>query len=145
MAFLLSDPVQCWSSEISRDSMMQKVIDSIESWPIDADEIDFYDSFTRYLNFLQLNHSPASRFFAIWEIANRTTVKRKLMIIIIHNSVNNVIIISADHYCSILIKEDGILLLETLMNEDQQTIPDKWKNWINVILQNVQKWYKLLF
>ncbi|KAJ0183881.1 hypothetical protein K1T71_000304 [Dendrolimus kikuchii] len=98
LAHMASDGPEAWTvDEPPRDLVLQRVAAAIERWDLHAERNINYRSFEPILSLLHARHTPQCQHWAVWALANLTTVY-------------------PDKYCTLVEAEGGVRLLSTLVN-----------------------------
>jgi len=104
LSHILSDGPQAWTiTTLTRDACMNKIIESIESWDLDANRNINYRSFKPILRLLTCFDAPAAQHWAAWALANLTKVY-------------------PFKYCNLIEEEGGLLLLKEIVNADSASV-----------------------
>ncbi|XP_076359935.1 protein zer-1 homolog isoform X1 [Tachypleus tridentatus] len=100
LSHIASDGVEAWreSSIITfkREDVLKKMVQAIERWHLDSSRKIHYRSFEPILRLLHVDHTPEAHHWAVWALANLTRVY-------------------PEKYCSLIKSENGIELLEKLL------------------------------
>lgn len=91
IAHIASDGPEAWTvQEPPRIAVLFRMSSAIHRWNRKAERNINYRSFLPILNLLKAHHTPQCQEWAVWALANLTTVYRKLryLIILIGHDVN---------------------------------------------------------
>lgn len=78
MAHIASDGVEAWTvTRPSRDEVLELMVEAIQQWDIRTGRNINYRSFLPLLRLLDVYHTPQCQHWAVWALANLTTVYRK--------------------------------------------------------------------
>ncbi|XP_037299962.1 protein zer-1 homolog isoform X2 [Manduca sexta] len=98
LAHMASDGPEAWTvEELPRDMVLMRVAAAVERWDLHAERNINYRSFEPILNLLNAHHTPQCQHWAVWALANLTTVY-------------------PEKYCSLVEAEGGLKLLYELLN-----------------------------
>ncbi|XP_045458216.1 protein zer-1 homolog [Melitaea cinxia] len=97
LAHMASDGPEAWTvDEPARDAVLQRIAAAVERWDRRAERNINYRSFEPILSLLHAHHTPQCQHWAVWALANLTTVY-------------------PDKYCGLVEAEGGIKLLRCLL------------------------------
>ncbi|XP_026329372.1 protein zer-1 homolog [Hyposmocoma kahamanoa] len=97
LAHMASDGPEAWTvDEPARDAVLQRVAAAVERWDLHAERNINYRSFEPILNLLHAHHTPQCQHWAVWALANLTTVY-------------------PEKYCGLLDAEGGLVQLKDLL------------------------------
>ncbi|XP_054719380.1 protein zer-1 homolog [Uloborus diversus] len=100
LSHIASDGPESWASHniasVKRQAVLQRMVDVIEKWDLEAKRNINYRSFEPILRLLSVNHTPEAQHWAVWALANLTRVY-------------------PEKYCLLLKEEGGIELLKGLL------------------------------
>ncbi|XP_028172761.1 protein zer-1 homolog isoform X1 [Ostrinia furnacalis] len=97
LAHMASDGPRAWTvDEPSRDAVLARVAAAVERWDLKSERNINYRSFEPILSLLHAHHTPQCQHWAVWALANLTTVY-------------------PDKYCSLMESEGGLKLLSDLL------------------------------
>ena len=82
---------------VYRDQVMSRVARAINSWDIKTELDVTYSTLTHFMNLGRVSHTPECQLWAMWTLANYTTVK-------------------PDTYCKLLVEEEGLSLVDEILN-----------------------------
>jgi Zyg-11 family protein len=75
LSHLASDGPEKWSvEEPSRDEVLARMVAAIDRWNLSADRNINYRSFEPILQLAKISHTPQCQHWAVWALANLTTV-----------------------------------------------------------------------
>lgn len=97
---------------------------AINRWKINSNRNINYRSFVPILKLASVSHTPECQMWSVWALANLTTV-------------------TPDKYCSLVMEEGGLTLMEEILNEntDQfKTSVNQVKEWAAIVRSNVINW-----
>lgn len=78
MAHIASDGVKAWTvTRPRRDEVLEHMFEAIQQWDIRTGRNINYRSFLPLLRLLDVYHTPQCQHWAVWALANLTTVYRK--------------------------------------------------------------------
>lgn len=81
LAHMASDGPRAWTvSEPARDMVLQRVAAAVERWDLRAERNINYRSFEPILSLLHAHHTPQCQHWAVWALANLTTVYREYFV-----------------------------------------------------------------
>merc|ERR1719384_1481439 len=89
--------------EPSRGDVLARMVKAIESWRLNTARNINYRSFEPILRLVRVTHTPQCRHWAVWALANLTTVDEK--------------------YCRLVDAEGGMVLLDELLDDQSPTKP----------------------
>lgn len=79
LAHLASDGEEAWTINTpTRKEVLAKMLEAIRKWNINSRRNINYRSFEPLVGLLKAYHTPECQHWAIWALANLTTVYRKL-------------------------------------------------------------------
>ncbi|CAB3225746.1 unnamed protein product [Arctia plantaginis] len=97
LAHMASDGPSAWTvTEPDRASVLARVATAVERWDLYAERNINYRSFEPILSLLHAHHTPQCQHWAVWALANLTTVY-------------------PDKYCKLVEAEGGVVLLGDLL------------------------------
>ena len=82
---------------VYRDQVMSRVARAINSWDIQTELNVRSHTLTPHISLGRVSHTPECQLWAMWTLANYTTVK-------------------PDKYCKILVEEEGLSLVDEILN-----------------------------
>ncbi|XP_063374268.1 protein zer-1 homolog [Cydia amplana] len=98
LAHMASDGPAAWTvEEPEREAVLARVAAAVERWDLHAERNINYRSFEPILSLLHAHHTPQCQHWAVWALANLTTVY-------------------PDKYCGLVEAEGGLKLLVDLLN-----------------------------
>ena len=123
LAHIVSDGPEAWKiEEPRRRDVLERMVRAIEGWSLNTKRNINYRSFEPILRLVRVNNTPECQHWAVWALANLTTV-------------------DAEKYCSLVENEGGIVLLEELINSNIPKLPyQKVIDLASVVRNNVTKW-----
>jgi len=123
LAHMVSDGPEAWTiEEPTRDEVVNKMVKAIESWQLRGRRSINYRSFEPILRLIRVSHTPQCRHWAIWALANLTSV-------------------DAAKYCSLVDAEGGMVLLEDLINDQSPNKPyERVIELATMVRNNVLSW-----
>ncbi|XP_070531887.1 LOW QUALITY PROTEIN: protein zer-1 homolog [Ptychodera flava] len=80
LSHIASDGIEVWNplmSPIDRNAVLTKMVEAIDSWDLNAQRNINYRSFEPILRLVSCYHTPQVQLWAVWALANLTTVYRK--------------------------------------------------------------------
>ncbi|KZC13951.1 Protein zer-1 like protein [Dufourea novaeangliae] len=99
LAHIASDGVEAWTvKRPSRNEVLELMVKASEQWDMFSERNINYRSFLPLLRLLDVYHTPQCQHWAVWALANLTTVY-------------------PHKYCILVIEEGGIEKLNTLMSD----------------------------
>ncbi|CAD5213987.1 unnamed protein product [Bursaphelenchus okinawaensis] len=116
LAQLLSDGVQKWTCNVSRDEVTKKIVKATSQWPMDSRRYINYRSFKPIIRLIPMFDSHGSQIWALWALANLTTT-------------------DGEKYCQFIVKEDGLQVLQSLANDKRSN--DRILELVNQIMNNL--------
>ncbi|XP_013781312.1 protein zer-1 homolog [Limulus polyphemus] len=100
LSHIASDGVEAWRESsittLKREDVLRRMVQAIERWHLDSSRKIHYRSFEPILRLLHVDHTPEAHHWAVWALANLTRVY-------------------PEKYCSLIRSENGIELLERLL------------------------------
>ncbi|XP_023946374.2 protein zer-1 homolog [Bicyclus anynana] len=97
LAHMLSDGPDAWTvDEPTRDAVLARLAAAVERWDRSAERNINYRSFEPILTLLHVYHTPQCQHWAVWALANLTTVY-------------------PEKYCCLIEAEDGLKLLHDVL------------------------------
>ncbi|XP_053624950.1 protein zer-1 homolog [Plodia interpunctella] len=97
LAHMASDGPEAWTvEEPARAAVLARVADAVQRWDLRAERNINYRSFEPILNLLHAHHTPQCQHWAVWALANLTTVY-------------------PEKYCNLVESEGGLKLLQELI------------------------------
>ncbi|XP_053995364.1 protein zer-1 homolog [Hylaeus anthracinus] len=116
LAHIASDGVEAWTIKIpTRTEMLELMVKAIEQWDIFSERNINYRSFLPLLRLLDVYHTPQCQHWAVWALANLTTVY-------------------PHKYCILVVREGGIEKLNTLMSDPRPY--ERIKELAHFVIQN---------
>ncbi|XP_050432826.1 protein zer-1 homolog [Adelges cooleyi] len=104
IAHLASDGKKAWIVKTPpREKVLERMTQAIQNWNLDADRNINYRSFEPILQLAQVRHTPQCSHWAAWALANLTKVY-------------------PEKYCSIVIAEGGLRIMEELLDDNDSMI-----------------------
>ncbi|XP_041986251.1 protein zer-1 homolog [Aricia agestis] len=98
LAHMASDGPEAWTvEEPAREAVLERIAAAVERWNLRVERNINYRSFEPILGLLSAHHTPQCQHWAVWALANLTTVY-------------------PEKYCSLVEAEGGIGLLYGLLN-----------------------------
>lgn len=83
ISHIASDGAAAWQcEEVERVDVLRKMVNSIERWNLRSERNINYHSFEPILKLTRIRHTPECQHWAIWALANLTSVYRKCQIIV---------------------------------------------------------------
>ena len=124
LAHLLSDGVQAWTiHQPEREEVLENMSRAISSWDMTSKRKVNYRTFEPVLRLLRVKHTPQCRMWAVWALANLTSVTQD--------------------YCGLVLQEGGIRLLEEVLQDDTDLLGTSFSQvteWADVVRSNVLNW-----
>ncbi|MFH4984947.1 hypothetical protein AB6A40_011656 [Gnathostoma spinigerum] len=121
LAHMVSDGEAAWKNvTVSRSTVMEKVVEAVESWDLKTKRFINYRSFKPILRLIPMFDSPASQHWAVWALANLTST-------------------DPEKYCAYVFNEGGVPLLNQVVSDNRSTL--KMKELARVVLRNLIVWY----
>lgn len=78
LAHMASDGPDAWTvDDPTRDSVLKRLAAAVERWDLRAERNINYRSFEPILSLLNAHHTPQCQHWAVWALANLTTVYRE--------------------------------------------------------------------
>ncbi|GIY11157.1 protein zer-1 homolog [Caerostris darwini] len=100
LSHIASDGPEPWIihniKAVKRSEVLQQMVEAIEKWSLDTKRNINYRSFKPILRLLTVSHTPEAQHWAVWALANLTTVY-------------------PEKYCTLLKDEGGMELLQNLL------------------------------
>ncbi|KRZ16873.1 Zyg eleven-related protein 1 [Trichinella zimbabwensis] len=119
LAHLLSDGPEKWSVEgTSQEYVSQEIIKVVRQWPLDSRRYINYRSFEPIIRLLRVSDNPAVHLWAVWALANLTTVNGR-------------------KYVDFVIREQALDLIKTIAYDPKSSA--ELKHYASVVLYNVKK------
>ncbi|XP_075991413.1 protein zer-1 homolog isoform X2 [Anticarsia gemmatalis] len=120
LAHMASDGPEAWTvDEPAREMVLQRVAAAVERWDLHAERNINYRSFEPILSLLHAHHTPQCQHWAVWALANLTTVY-------------------PDKYCNLVESEGGLRLLNELLA--RPTPYDLIKKLASIVINNCAKY-----
>lgn len=120
LAHMASDGPGAWTvDEPSRVCVLHRVATAVERWDLHAERNINYRSFEPILSLLHAHHTPQCQHWAVWALANLTTVY-------------------PEKYCNLVEAEGGLRLLNILLNHPAPY--DQIKNLACIVINNCTKY-----
>ncbi|CAD5220313.1 unnamed protein product [Bursaphelenchus xylophilus] len=116
LAQLLSDGIEKWTSQVSRQEVTDKIVKTTQQWPMDSRRFINYRSFKPIIRLIPMFDSYGSQIWALWALANLTTT-------------------DGEKYCQFIVKEDGLHVLQSLVKDKRST--DQILELVNQIMNNL--------
>jgi len=123
LAHMASDGPAAWTiEEPKREFVLARMVRAINRWQLDSRRNINYRSFEPIIRLLPAHHTPECQLWASWAIANLTKV-------------------SPEKYCSLVIEEGGLAVLETMLNSNAEfeVRPDV-RTFAEMVRFNVHSW-----
>ncbi|KAL1117159.1 hypothetical protein AAG570_004486 [Ranatra chinensis] len=99
LSHLASDGPEMWTiAAPSRDEVLARMVAAIERWDLQAERNINYRSFEPILQLAKVFHTPQCQHWAIWALANLTTVY-------------------PEKYCSLVESEGGLTILQSVLED----------------------------
>lgn len=120
LSHMASDGEKAWTIEKpSRESVLDRMVQAIVRWPLTAERNINYRSFEPILGLARVFHTPECQHWAVWALANLTTVY-------------------PNKYCSLVESEGGLAILEEVLADPRpyQNIKDLAK----IVIQKCQEY-----
>ncbi|CAH1997122.1 unnamed protein product [Acanthoscelides obtectus] len=122
ISHIASDGEEVWTvTDPPRNYVLSKMIEAIERWDLNSPRNINYRSFEPILYLVTVSHTPACQHWAVWALANLTTVY-------------------ADKYCALVEKEGGLPLLEELIQHPSP--PQRVKDLAAIVIDNCRKFHE---
>ncbi|KAJ2954305.1 hypothetical protein O0L34_g2557 [Tuta absoluta] len=120
LAHMASDGPEAWTvEEPAREEVLNRVAEAVGRWDLHAERNINYRSFEPILSLLHAHHTPQCQHWAVWALANLTTVY-------------------PDKYCGLVEAEGGLALLnELLMHPSPYGLI---KTLSCIVIDNCQRW-----
>ncbi|KAK1128638.1 hypothetical protein K0M31_003096 [Melipona bicolor] len=116
LAHIASDGVGAWTIEKpSRDVVLELMVEAIERWDISSERNINYRSFLPLLRLVDIYHTPQCQHWAVWALANLTTVY-------------------PHKYCILVIREGGLEKLNTLISDPRPY--ERIKELAHIVIEN---------
>lgn len=116
LAHIASDGVEAWTIEKpSRDVVLELMVEAIERWDISSERNINYRSFLPLLRLVDIYHTPQCQHWAVWALANLTTVY-------------------PHKYCILVIREGGLEKLNTLISDARPY--ERIKELAHIVIEN---------
>lgn len=120
LAHMASDGPEAWTvEEPARHLVLERVATAVERWDLQAERNINYRSFEPILSLLHAHHTPQCQHWAVWALANLTTVY-------------------PEKYCNLVEAEGGLKLLNDLL--DHHTPYELIKKLAYVVINNCAKY-----
>jgi len=122
LAHLVSDGSEAWTIlQPTREEVVDKMVGAIGTWDLKSNRNINYRSFEPILRLVRVTHTPQCRHWAVWALANLTTVDEK--------------------YCRLVDAEGGMVLLDELLDDQSPTKPyDRVLELATIVRNNVLSW-----
>lgn len=124
MSHIASDGIEAWTiSKPKRSEVLELMVLVIEQWDVFSERNINYRSFLPLLRLLDVYHTPQCQHWAVWALANLTTVYRMYMFLSflqnnkIFNYLKVILCLTAHKYCILVIREGGLEKLNTLISD----------------------------
>uniref|UniRef100_A0A674EKY4 Protein zer-1 homolog n=1 Tax=Salmo trutta TaxID=8032 RepID=A0A674EKY4_SALTR len=118
LSHIVFDGPEAWAMEEPlRDTVMDKMMDAIQSWDVTSRRNINYRSFEPILRLLPQSIAPVSQHWATWALFNLVSVY-------------------PSKYCPLLIKEGGIVLLEKVL--ELQTSHEETKDMAQKVMEQCE-------
>ncbi|XP_074655038.1 LOW QUALITY PROTEIN: protein zer-1 homolog [Tubulanus polymorphus] len=119
LAHMASDGADAWTlADPSLDDTLNKMVAAIERWDINSKRNINYRSFEPILSLLNCFDTPASQHWATWALCNLTSVYPQ-------------------KYCKLVEKENGISLLNAILNHDKPY--ERIRIYAQKVVENIRK------
>ncbi|XP_003702430.1 protein zer-1 homolog [Megachile rotundata] len=116
LAHIASDGSEAWTIEKpSRNEVLELMVEAIERWDISSERNINYRSFLPLLRLLDIYHTPQCQHWAVWALANLTTVY-------------------PHKYCILVMREDGLEKLDTLTSDPRPY--ERIKKLAHIVVEN---------
>ncbi|KAL1232239.1 Zyg eleven-related protein [Trichinella spiralis] len=116
LAHLLSDGPEKWSVEgTSQEYVSQEIIKVVRQWPLDSRRYINYRSFEPIIRLLRVSDNPAVHLWAVWALANLTTVNGR-------------------KYVDFVIREQALDLIKNIADDPKSSAD--LKHYASVVLYN---------
>ncbi|CAK1588696.1 unnamed protein product [Parnassius mnemosyne] len=123
LAHMASDGPEAWTvEEPDREEVLERVAAAVQRWDLLAERNINYRSFEPILSLLHAHHTPQCQHWAVWALANLTTVY-------------------PDKYCALVEAEGGLILLHELLKHPEPY--DVIKELACVVINNCSKFAAL--
>ncbi|KAK6629017.1 hypothetical protein RUM43_002834 [Polyplax serrata] len=100
LAHMCSDGEEAWTvKEPKRETVLRKIVWAIRRWNLTTQRNINYRSFQPIFGLLKVTHTEECQYWAVWALANLTTVYR-------------------DKYCPLVLNEGGIELLQNVIQTE---------------------------
>ncbi|XP_050360473.1 protein zer-1 homolog isoform X1 [Nymphalis io] len=120
LAHMASDGPDAWTvDEPARDAVLERIASAVDRWDRRAERNINYRSFEPILSLLHAHHTPQCQHWAVWALANLTTVY-------------------PDKYCTLVESEGGLRLLRCLLRHPGPYAMIKDLAW--VVINNCAKY-----
>ncbi|XP_049884638.1 protein zer-1 homolog [Pectinophora gossypiella] len=120
LAHMASDGPAAWTvDEPARNAVLERVAAAVDRWDLHAERNINYRSFKPILSLLHAHHTPQCQHWAVWALANLTTVY-------------------PDKYCGLVEAEGGLKLLKELMVHPEPY--EMIKGLAHVVIENCGRW-----
>ncbi|CAB0001000.1 unnamed protein product, partial [Nesidiocoris tenuis] len=98
LSHMASDGEEAWKADTPREIVLHRMVDNIERWSLNSDRNINYRSFEPILHLAQVYHTPECQHWAIWALANLTTVY-------------------PEKYCTLVEAEGGLKILGEVVDD----------------------------
>lgn len=116
LAHIASDGPEAWTIEKpSRNEVLELMVEAIEQWDMSSERNINYRSFLPLLRLLDIYHTPQCQHWAVWALANLTTVY-------------------PHKYCKLVMREDGLKKLNTLTSDSRPY--ERIKKLAHIVVEN---------
>lgn len=120
ISHIASDGPEVWTvSDPSRSEVLNKMVAAIERWDLTSQRNINYRSFDPILYLVKVYHTPECQHWAVWALANLTKVY-------------------PDKYCTLIEKENGLVLLQELIQHPKP--PQSVKHLATIVLENCRRY-----
>nr|CAI5840564.1 unnamed protein product [Callosobruchus analis] len=124
ISHIASDGPEVWTiTDPPRNYVLFQMEDAINRWDLNSPRNINYRSFEPILYLVKVYHTPTCQHWAVWALANLTTVY-------------------ADKYCALIEKEGGLKLLEELIQHPSP--PQRVKDLAAIVIDNCRKFHEAL-
>ncbi|CAL7944872.1 unnamed protein product [Xylocopa violacea] len=116
LAHIASDGVDAWTiRRPTRNAVLELMVEAIERWDISSERNINYRSFLPLLRLVDIYHTPQCQHWAVWALANLTTVY-------------------PHKYCILVIREGGLEKLNTLISDPRPY--ERIKELAHIVIEN---------
>jgi len=123
LAHITSDGPDAWTiRHPQREHVLSRMARAINRWDLRSGRNINYRSFSPIIHLAGVSHTVECQLWAVWALANLTTV-------------------SPEKYCSLVVQEGGLAMLEELLSQNQaSTDMDQVRDLASTVRKNVARW-----